>query len=99
MGFCWYVRYNKKHERRGQGPPDEEGRPAPGQYYRDPETGENKISINNVNEESMQFIQNVYKDWKRSESMRSQCNSRHSRRDREYKDDMRSKESEESSHR
>ena len=92
MGFCWYVRYNKKHERRGAGA-EEEGRSP--QYYRDPETGENKISINNTTEESMQFIQNVYKDWKRSESMRSQCNSRHSRRDHE----MRSKESEESSHR
>ena len=67
MGFCWYVRYNKKQERRN--PPDPEN------------TNNGNISMNNVNEESIQFINNVYKDWKRSESMRS--GSRHSRRDRE----------------
>ena len=75
MGFCWYVRYNKKHERRPGNHPDS---------HTDPENGTNngnKISMNNTNEESIQFINNVYKDWKRTESMRS--GSRHSRRDRE----------------
>lgn len=71
MGFCWYVRYSKKQERRlGNQPPDPENN-----------TNNGNISMNNVNEESIQFINNVYKDWKRSESMRS--GSRHSRRDRE----------------
>lgn len=78
MGFCWYVRYNKKQERRdGLG----NRRPHPGEHHDPEHNGHNKISMNNVNEESIQFVNNIYKDWKRSESMRS--GSRHSRRERE----------------
>lgn len=76
MGFCWYVRYQKKNPR--------------GLRRTDPESGSNLVSMNNVTEESIQFINNVYKLGKKSELMRSESmrsGSRNSRRDRLDRDE------------
>lgn len=58
LGLCWYVRFNKK-KRLERYPEDEEA------------ARQNNVSLRNVNEEKIQFINNVYKTLKMREKQDS----------------------------
>ena len=52
VGFCWYVRFNRK--KRMNGDHEEYG-------YKQPRDRERRnVSMKNINEENIQFINNVY---------------------------------------
>ena len=56
VGFCWYVRFNRK--KRMNGDHEEYG-------YKQPRDRERRnVSMKNINEENIQFINNVYKTLK-----------------------------------
>ena len=58
LGFCWYVRFHRKNRKTKYQPADDESQ-------------HRNIRMKNVNEEKIQFINNVYKTLKLREKQDS----------------------------